>query len=526
MTWSATGCLLANSLWQISSAVEAKRFDQATENCSMAQEKYLSRLLHMNRDCAYGRRYNFAALDTIKRYQKTVPVTEYDDYKEYIERIAAGEEGVLTAEPVVMFEPSSGSASARKLIPYTRSLRKEFQTALKPWIAGTFSANPGVKKGKAYWSISPSLVQRRMHGGIPVGFDSDASYLGMLSQKLFAQSSVQPDMSGLQDMDTFRARTLAALFACEELTLISVWSPSFLRLLLKWGEENLDRVLALIDLRKADIAQDRLARIRRSGKTPEDYREIWPHLQLVSCWTDGNSRLEYERLRKVFPETHFQGKGLIATEAFVSLPYGGAGEKVLAVRSHFFEFLSDEGEVFLAHELERGKAYEVVVTTGGGLYRYRLRDRVDVTGFVGTAPTFRFVGKMDGVSDFYGEKVSAIHVSEIIGSMFDAEPLRFGMLAPDDAGGQMGYTLYVESSATLSPEIEGSLESRLAENPNYGYCVELGQLRPARIFRVEEDAAAVYESRMLGRRVKAGDVKLPALSELAGWSDCFVGEYL
>jgi len=35
------------------------------------------------------------------------------------------------------------------------------------------------------------------------------------------------------------------------------------------------------------------------------------------------------------------------------------------------------------HELERGRLYSVILTTGGGLYRYALGDVVTVVGRVG-----------------------------------------------------------------------------------------------------------------------------------------------
>ena len=45
----------------------------------------------------------------------------------WIERIGRGEPNVLTTEPVLMMEKTSGSSGAAKYIPYTRSLRREFQ---------------------------------------------------------------------------------------------------------------------------------------------------------------------------------------------------------------------------------------------------------------------------------------------------------------------------------------------------------------------------------------------------------------
>jgi hypothetical protein len=65
----------------------------------------------------------------------------------------------------------------------------------------------------------------------------------------------------------------------------------------------------------------------------------------------------------------------------VSAPF--AGRDGLAVQSHFFEFVDADSRVHLANSLKQGEEYELVVTTSGGLYRYRLQDHVLVTGCLG-----------------------------------------------------------------------------------------------------------------------------------------------
>src|SRR6202035_1674739 len=111
----------------------------------------------------------------------------------------------------------------------------------------------------------------------------------------------------------------------------------------------------------------------------ERHAVLWPHLHTISCWTDANAAVPAAHVAGLFPHARIQGKGLIATEAFISLPLVGHDGAALAVRSHFLEFESVNGqnemcdrEARLAHELERGRRYAVIVSTGGGLYRYHL----------------------------------------------------------------------------------------------------------------------------------------------------------
>ena len=58
-----------------------------------------------------------------------MPLARYEDFQTDIERIAAGEPSVLTADKVLLLQPTSGTTGGEKLIPYTASLRREYQRA-------------------------------------------------------------------------------------------------------------------------------------------------------------------------------------------------------------------------------------------------------------------------------------------------------------------------------------------------------------------------------------------------------------
>jgi hypothetical protein len=53
-------------------------------------------------------------------------------FEPYIERTAAGESRVLTADAVESFALSSGSSASTKLIPYTPSLLGDFRRGITP----------------------------------------------------------------------------------------------------------------------------------------------------------------------------------------------------------------------------------------------------------------------------------------------------------------------------------------------------------------------------------------------------------
>ncbi len=255
-------------------------------------------------------------------------------------------------------------------------------------------------------------------------------------------------------------------------------------------------------------------------------QRIWPNLDLISCWGDGHARPAAESLAARCGGIAIQSKGLMGTEAAISLPH--SGRRPAAVRSHFFEFLDDSERSFLLHELQDRCEYSVVVTTAGGLYRYRTGDRIAVDGFIASTPCLRFVGRIDRVSDRFGEKLHDDHVARAISQV--VEPLqlgvRFAMVAPDERDGATAYTLYLESERPAPAAVAEELHRALCDNPHYRYCWELGQLATVRLFRIDEDGHRVAVDRALERGARLGDVKPVALSSVDGWSDRFRGAYL
>ena len=544
------GVAAANKLWVASCRAEWRRFQRALGRVKETQTGLLKGYLAANGDTDYGRRYNFAALDSIEAFQASAPLTSYDDYAEPIDAIGRGRRGVLTAQPVRMFELSSGSTAPSKLIPYTASLKSEFQRGLAPWIYDLYTREPQLKNGPAYWSITPLTdVPRTTPGGIPVGFEADSAYLGAVGQRLVESVLAVPSaVKHIRGADgaAFRYVSLLFLLRQPELRLISIWHPTFLNLLLaplpEWWPALLDDIargtLTPPAPLGAGLRRALLPRLRPNPRRaeelaaiePRDTLAIWPGLRLLSCWADGSAAGYAQTLSQAhFPGVRLQPKGLLATEAFVSFPLGG--EHVLAVTAHFFEFLPLDGDLEpaadsprLAHQLERGRAYAVVVTTGGGFYRYALHDIVEVVGHLGQAPCLRFVGKTDLVSDWFGEKLNERFVAQVLETVCRRGGLspRFSLLAPDETAGSPRYTLYLElvpgqRANDAAPAAQDDLERLLCENFHYAYCRRLGQLAPARVIFTPPGAAERYLAACQARGQRLGNIKPALLQKTSGW---------
>jgi hypothetical protein len=519
----------ANALWAVSCLPEWRRFQHAAKHVEETQAGLLRRCLHSNQDTEYGQKLQFARITSTSGYQKNVPLTAYDDYGEYIRRIGEGESSVLTAEPVRMFELSSGSTAASKLIPYTDTLKAEFQRGIAPWIYDLYTNISELKQGPAYWSVTPLVDGRRYTpAGIPIGFESDSAYLGLVGKWLADSVMAVPNgVKNISDMDSFRYVTLLCLLRQPDLRLISVWNPTFLSLLLAplsdWWESLLDDI-AHGTISKQDVALRVPPDPKRARALedidPADVQAIWPNLQLISCWTEGASASYARQLEELFPRARLQGKGLLATEAFVSLPILGVEGSVLAVNSHFFEFIDDAGDVHLMHEVQKGKTYSVVITTGGGFYRYQLHDLVEVVGHWRQTPCIRFVGKADHISDWFGEKLEERFAARTLQEVFAKHEVSppFAMLAPDDADG-FRYILYLEGERSVE-NLGEDLDLALRANFHYDYCRKLGQLQAVEVVYVTNGAES-YLKACQARGQKLGNIKQSVLQKKTGWRDFF-----
>ncbi|MHC4401571.1 MAG: GH3 auxin-responsive promoter family protein [Planctomycetota bacterium] len=552
-----------NTAWMWKCRSETMTFRRATRAVAQTQADLLRTILRQNALTLFGHKHDFRTITDVRQYQRRVPLSTFDDYSDWIELIAAGVPNVLTRQPVELLEPTSGTTRGEKWIPYTRSLREQFQRAIAAWIADLMSRRPAVRRGRAYWSVSPSLgPPRRTAAGIPVGFDDDTAYLGRWER--FAASrvlAVPPSVAKLPDVAAFRYLTLLHLVRASDLTLISVWSPTFLTTLLarldEWHERlcfDVQRGIA-IPKEVAESGRGVLVPVRSRPDPPraaqlrsifaacrssaEKLRMIWPRLALISCWADGPAEWAVREVQNLFPWVEVQPKGLIATEAFVSLPLVGRLGAALSLLSHFFEFeeVSSTGEggdksgaLRMAHQLERGGRYRVVVTTGGGLYRYQLRDEVAVVGFENGCPLLRFLGKADCVSDLVGEKLSEPHVRQVLHRMFSSTDLSptFALVVPVD-GRPPRYRLYLQGlkEQHRSPTVVSlaeSLEDGLSENPYYRYAVSLGQLAPAEVNLLDDasqSGRARYERRCLELGQRLGDIKPTTLDPRPGWAEVF-----
>ncbi len=407
---------------------------------------------------------------------------------------------MLTSAPPIAFEETGGSSSGRKIVPYTQASLDSFRSAVLPWLSDLLSRRPLIAEGRAYVSISPATrAPSKTAGGRSIGLGSDADYLGPdLAQAFGALVAVPPDVGAFAALDAWREATLRHLVACENLSFVSVWSPTFFL-------ELVESIPSFVDSGSPQLGEE--ARTRLAAATAGgalDTRLLWPKLDTISCWVDGASKPFADRLNATIPHAHIDPKGLLATEAPVTIGWSCGRGAIPALTSVFIEFVGVDGQSRLADELVEGETYSVVITTWGGLYRYDLGDEVQCVGFCGPTPLLAFVGRNALCSDLVGEKLTDAFAARILAQI----PATVALAAVSE--GKPHYELWLDAGAPLPSETLARIEQGLCGNPQYAYARDLCQLGPlSQIVRPGFCARLVDLGLGEGRRL--GDIKAAAL---------------
>src|SRR4051794_6299865 len=128
-TKRASTAVMVSQLWRWFS--DARRFADSTHDATAAQRKKLLSIVRANRDTAYGRAHGFGSIEDVDDFQRNVPINTYESLEPYVDRMAAGEPSVLTADAPLMFAQTSGTTGKQKLIPVTATSLAEYNHAVQ-----------------------------------------------------------------------------------------------------------------------------------------------------------------------------------------------------------------------------------------------------------------------------------------------------------------------------------------------------------------------------------------------------------
>ena len=252
------------------------------------QVKILLEILKTNKNTEYLKNFETESQilnaenekELIEKFQNKIPIVNYEDIKEFVEKEKVGKSNVLLSDKIKLFELTSGSTSDVKYIPYTEKFLKSYMNGVFAWIYNLYQNNKRLFLGSSYWSVSPILKREAVtSGGIRVGIEDDTSYFDKVSafflNKLF---TVPKEIKNIQNMEDFLLITAVFLLLSENLAMISVWSPSFLMILLDFIEKNHKVICQIVkseDLGTEFFADKNLGNKKYFQIIQKKYRKLW-----------------------------------------------------------------------------------------------------------------------------------------------------------------------------------------------------------------------------------------------------------
>lgn len=359
------------------------------------QQELLSGLLTQSSQTAFGSKYSFSRIKSIKDFQKHIPLQQYDDVFPYVERLKNGEKDLLWPGEILWFAQSSGTTNQRsKLIPVSKeSLQECHYKGGKDLLGLYYNNHPNTKLFTGKHLI--------VGGSAEINYLNQKSYFGDLSAII---------VKNLPWWCEWR-RTPK-----KEIALLSQWEEKLTKMAKETVKEDV-RILAGVPSWTLVL----LKRILEENHTDNIF-DIWPNLELYMH--GGVSFTPYQhQFEKILPGKHMNYvQTYNASEGFFGIQDLTKSDDMLLMLDYgiFYEFIPKEEwdrtnpKTLLLDDVEVGQPYEMVISTNAGLWRYRIGD---VISFTNRSPfRFKVIGRTAQHINVFGEELMIDNVEKALAS--------------------------------------------------------------------------------------------------------------
>lgn len=483
-SFSDLGILLGDvSLWEI---------EHFTKDPMKAQKSTLRKIVSRNKNCEIGKKYNFKDIKTIEDYQKTVPLSTYEDYEPYVDRMIHGrEKNLMFTGPNIRYCSSSGSVGKPKILP--KGIKDLWNMQCIGFSCSVATAAHYLKKVKGVKmpsQMGPLVLILTGHpledgkkcngaGQVPL------TYLKAITPFFCTSpnSLLYPEHEELLDTSYLQLR-----FALEnrKVSYLGSLVVTLLTTMFDYLEENWQMLCD--DIEKGiinpnikitpELYEEYKKKFKPNPKRAAELRKefekgfdtpiaprIWPKLTWAYGMIGSNLKVYVDKLRRhIGNDVPIHNMGFAAAEGFFAMATElDVHDGVLLPHCLFFEFLpvNDDEEdpdetatPLLINQLEVGKKYELIVSNFSGLYRYRMEDVVLVTRMHNNTPEIEFLYRRNLGMNLANEKTTTQMVDFVakqsaqeIGNEFVGHSLY-----ADHSVNPPRYCMLVEAKKTVSEE--------------------------------------------------------------------------
>jgi hypothetical protein len=373
-----------------------------------AQQRTLRKLLKKARKTVFGQAYDFKGMlaeeDPLVRFQKVIPIVEYEDlFEPWWRRVYEGKPNITWPGGTEYFALSSGTSNARtKYIPITDEMLRRLSRGAFRMFANfpNYGLSEDIYTGS--WLAIGGTTKLVHEGKRHLGY---LSGINAREQPLWARGFYKPGRR-IAHIENFDDRMEEIARHAPE------WNISVLVGIPHWIQLTLERICELHQLQTVS--------------------EIWPELELLV-----SGGVAYQPYVKSFERlighpikymnTYLASEGMFAFQRDPKID----GMQLLLDNGIFYEFLpfneinfDDEGKVrpgaraLVLFEVEAGRDYAMVISSCSGAWRYVIGD------------TVRFIDVENAVIQISGRTK---HYINLVTEHLTVDNMNAGILAVEEA---------------------------------------------------------------------------------------------
>ena len=323
------------------------------------QNELLHELIKKASKTETGKLYEFKTIKSYNIFKSRVPLCNYDDIELNIERCRKGEQNIFWPSNIKWFAKSSGTTNSKsKFIPLSsEALEDCHYKAGKDMLSLYYNNNED----------SQLLTGKSLRlGGSNELYNKNDSYFGDLSSIIIQNlpfwaefSSTPSNKTSLMPEWETKMKAIVAESISEKVTSLA-GVPSWMLVLL----QNV-----LKETKKKTISQ------------------VWPDAEVY--FHGGVSFKPYRELYKgLFTQKNFRYYEIYnASEGFFGIQDRNHSDELLLMLDYgiFYEFIpikgdkEDDSDIIPLSEVALNTNYSIVITTNGGLWRYKIGDTIQFT---------------------------------------------------------------------------------------------------------------------------------------------------
>ncbi|AWW30982.1 hypothetical protein DN752_13075 [Echinicola strongylocentroti] len=476
------------------------QIDNFKKNPIEVQQGIFFDLIKSAKSTQFGKKYGFSDIRSPKDFDRNVPIHNYEEMQPYIEQTMKGEQNVIWPSEISWFSKSSGTTGSRsKFIPVSQESLEDCHFKGGKDMLSLYVNN--YPDSKLFTGKSLAIGGSSEVNALDINKNSqygDISAVIMRNLPVWAQLARTPSL---------------------ETALMSEWEEKIEKMAKETMEEN---VLSISGVPTWTIVLlQRIMELTNSS----NILEVWPNLEVFF-----HGAVAFGPYRKLFSElipseSMRYMETYNASEGFFGIQDQKNSDELLLMLDYgiYYEFIPmdewdrDDPKVLPLEEVEIGKNYALIISTNGGLWRYKIGDTVKFTSI--RPYRIRISGRTKHFINAFGEEVivenaeKAIEIAaDATGAIvvnFTAAPIYF-----EGSDGKGAHEWIIEFSkapndeAVFSEKLDAALREINSDYDAKRY-KDMALDRPKIHFVTEE---GIFEKWMKSRGKLGGQNKVPRLA--------------